>query len=132
VTALFGHIGLRVRPLAGPRTGSIRCPFQLWIPAFAVMTLMVAALPTLPARAEALKLGGTLTYVTAADSLPSFDAHREATFATVYSGAPFYSVLIRVDPNNPSSNDFVCDLCTEMPTLKQQLLGVRVYPMPGK
>ena len=54
------------------------------------------------------------------------------TFATVYSGAPFYSVLIRVDPNNLSSGDFVCDLCTEMPTLKQQLLGVRVYPMPGK
>ena len=118
MTALFGHIGLRVRPLAGPRTGSIRCPFQLWIPAFAVMTLMVAALPTLPARAEAPKLGGTLTYVTAADSPPSFDTHREAAFATVYCGAPFYSVLIRVDPNNPSSGDFVCDLCTEMPTLK--------------
>src|SRR5215471_21765087 len=98
--------------------------FQLWIPAFAVMTLMVAALPTLPARAEAPKSGGTLTYVIAADAPPSFDAHREATFATVYSGAPFYSVLIRVDRNNPSSNDFVCDLCTEMPTLKQQLLGV--------
>ena len=63
VTAPFGHTALRVRPLAGPRTGFIRCPFQLWIPAFAVMTLMVAALPTLPARAEALKLGGTLTYV---------------------------------------------------------------------
>jgi peptide/nickel transport system substrate-binding protein len=77
---------------------------------------MVAALPTLPARAEAPKLGDTLTYVIAADAPPSFDAHREATFATVYSGAPFYSVLIRVDPNNPSSNDFVCDLCTEMPT----------------
>src|SRR5215471_15028396 len=64
--SMFGHTGLRVRPLAGPRTGSIRCPFQLWIPAFALMTLMVAALPTLPARAEAPKLGGTLTYVIAA------------------------------------------------------------------
>ena len=31
--------------------------------------------------------------------------------------APFYSVLIRVNPQNPSSTtDFVCDLCTEMPT----------------
>src|SRR5205814_10089211 len=29
---------------------------------------------------------------------------------------PFYSVLIRVNPENPSSTtDFVCDLCTEMP-----------------
>jgi cytochrome c len=52
----------------------------------------------------------------AADAPPSFDAHREGTFATVYSAAPFYSVLIRVDPNNPASaTDFVCDLCTEMP-----------------
>ena len=62
------------------------------------------------------KRGGTLTYMIPADAPPSFDAHREATFATVYSAAPFYSVLIRVDPNNPSSTtDFVCDLCTEMP-----------------
>src|SRR5262249_51824348 len=60
VTALFGHTDLRVRPLAGPRTGFIRCTFQLWILAFAVMTLMVAALPTLPARAEAPKLGDDL------------------------------------------------------------------------
>src|SRR6202035_745361 len=64
---------------------------------------------------ETPKSGGALTYVIAADAPPSFDAHREATFATVYSAAPFYSVLIRVDPNNPTSNDFVCDLCTEMP-----------------
>jgi peptide/nickel transport system substrate-binding protein len=51
-----------------------------------------------------------------ADAPPSFDAHREGTFATVHSAAPFYSVLIRVDPNNPSSTtDFVCDLCAAMP-----------------
>ena len=68
------------------------------------------------AAAEAPKRGGTLTYMIAADAPPSFDAHRELTFATVYSGAPFYSVLIRVNPENPgSTTDFVCDLCTEMP-----------------
>src|SRR5262249_55184119 len=51
------------------------------------------------------------------DAPPSFDGHRETTFATVHAAAPFYSVLIRVNPNNPSSTtDFVCDLCTEMPT----------------
>src|SRR6516165_8473610 len=62
------------------------------------------------------KNGGTLNYVIPADAPPSFDAHRETTFATIHSAAPFYSVLIRVDPNNPSSTtDFVCDLCTEMP-----------------
>src|SRR5260221_7795358 len=50
-----------------------------------------------------------------ADAPPSFDAHRESTYATVHAVAPFYSVLIRIDPANPSSTtDFVCDLCTEM------------------
>jgi peptide/nickel transport system substrate-binding protein len=52
-----------------------------------------------------------------ADAPPSFDGHREGTFATVHAAAPFYSVLVRVNPDNPSSTtDFVCDLCTEMPT----------------
>ena len=52
-----------------------------------------------------------------AESPPSFDGHRETTYATVHATAPFYSVLIRVNPENPSSTtDFVCDLCTEIPT----------------
>src|SRR5260370_13568299 len=68
------------------------------------------------AFAETPKRGGTLTYLIAADAPPSFDAHREGTFATMHSAAPFYSVLIRVNPQNPgSATDFVCDLCTEMP-----------------
>src|SRR5438876_337014 len=51
-----------------------------------------------------------------ADGPPSFDGHREATYATVHSAAPYYSVLIRINPYNPASTtDFVCDLCTEMP-----------------
>ena len=34
----------------------------------------------------------------------------------IHPVAPFYSVLIRINPENPgSSTDFVCDLCTEMP-----------------
>src|SRR3979409_1786850 len=57
-----------------------------------------------PAMAdETPKRGGTLTYMIPADAPPSLDGHRETTFATVHSAAPFYSVLIRVDPNNPSS-----------------------------
>ena len=68
------------------------------------------------AAGEPPKYGGTLTYMIPADAPPSFDGHRESTYATVHSVAPFYSVLIRVDPENPSSTtDFVCDLCTEMP-----------------
>jgi peptide/nickel transport system substrate-binding protein len=78
--------------------------------------LVIGALAAVPAAAEAPKHGGTLTYLIPADAPPSFDGHRETTFATVHSVAPFYSVLVRVNPDNPASTtDFVCDLCTEMP-----------------
>src|ERR1700730_14259588 len=63
------------------------------------------------------KRGGTLTFMIPADAPPTLDGHRETTFATAHAAAPFYSVLIRVNPDDPSSTtDFVCDLCTEMPT----------------
>ena len=65
---------------------------------------------------ETPKFGGTLAYMIPADAPPSLDGHRETTYATVHSAAPFYSVLIRINPENPSSTtDFVCDLCTAMP-----------------
>ncbi len=71
-----------------------------------------------PASAdETPKRGGTFTFVIPADAPPSLDGHKETTYATVHATAPFYSVLIRINPMNPSStSDFVCDLCTEMPT----------------
>ena len=66
--------------------------------------------------ADTPKRGGTLTYMIPSDAPPSLDGHRETTYATIHTAAPFYSVLIRIDPENPSSTtDFVCDLCTEMP-----------------
>src|SRR5690349_6500202 len=83
------------------------------IVALAVLLSLAAS----PIRAdETPKRGGTLTYLIPADAPPSFDGHRESTFATVHAFAPFYSLLIRNDPQNPaSSTDFVCDLCTAMP-----------------
>ena len=81
-----------------------------------LLGVAIAAVPLAAAAEETPKHGGMLTYVIPADAPPSFDGHRETTFATIHSAAPFYSVLIRVDPNNPSSTtDFICDLCTEMP-----------------
>src|ERR1700736_6151849 len=78
--------------------------------------LIGTAIPAVRPAAEAPKYGGTLTYMIPADAPPSFDAHRESTYATVHSVAPFYSVLIRVNPQNPANTtDFVCDLCTAMP-----------------
>ena len=85
----------------------------LWAAAGVAMTALIAVGP---AGAETPKRGGTLVYMIPAASPPSFDGHRETTYATVHSAAPYYSVLIRVPPNNPASTtEFVCDLCTEMP-----------------
>src|SRR5437588_8869865 len=77
------------------------------------------------ASEEAPQRGGVLTYMIPADAPPSFDGHREATFATVHAMAPFYSVLIRANPENPASTtEFVCDVCTEMPEPSD---GGRIY-----
>src|SRR5882724_9966693 len=77
---------------------------------------LAAAIAATPSWAETPKHGGTLTYVIPADAPPSFDGHRETTYATIHAAAPYYSVLIRVPPDNPASTtEFVCDLCTEMP-----------------
>ena len=61
------------------------------------------------------KMGGVLKFVVP-DEPPSFDGHRETTFALIHPIAPFYSLLIRLNPEEPyKSGNFVCDLCTEMP-----------------
>src|ERR1700727_2158172 len=83
----------------------------------------------LPAFAdETPKHGGTLTFMIPADSPPSFDGHRENTFATIHAMAPFYSVLIRANPDNPSdTTQFVCDVCTVIP---EPTDGGRNYAFP--
>jgi peptide/nickel transport system substrate-binding protein len=66
-----------------------------------------------PATAEVPKKGGILKFVVP-DEPPSFDGHKETTFALIHPIAPFYSTLIRANPEDPAKNEFVCDLCTEM------------------
>ena len=62
------------------------------------------------ATAETPQKGGTLNFVVAGEA-PSKDGHREQTYALIHPYAPFYSLLIRVNPENPQSSDFVCDMC---------------------
>ncbi len=58
------------------------------------------------------KYGGHFTFVVPAKAPPSLDAHRETTYAVIHPARPFYSTLLRVNPNNPADPaDFVCDLC---------------------
>ncbi len=62
-------------------------------------------------QAEEPKHGGILKFVVPADP-PSYDGHQELTFALIHPIAPFYSLLIKVNPENPADpTDFVCDLC---------------------
>ncbi|HKK30147.1 MAG TPA: ABC transporter substrate-binding protein, partial [Alphaproteobacteria bacterium] len=80
------------------------------------------------AMGEQPKYGGILDYVVPADP-PSYDGHQESTFALIHPIAPFYSLLIKVNPENPDDPlDFVCDLCVgEVP---QPTEGGTVYTFP--
>jgi peptide/nickel transport system substrate-binding protein len=86
--------------------------WKLALPVLAGLLALPAAIPS--ADAQTPKKGGILKYVVP-DEPPSFDGHRETTFALIHPIAPFYSTLIRVEPENPNSGNYVCDLCTEMP-----------------
>jgi peptide/nickel transport system substrate-binding protein len=83
---------------------------------FAAAGLIAAlALVGSVSAAEAPKRGGTLTYMIPADAPPSFEGHRESTSAIVHGFAPFYSLLVRINPDNPASTtEITCDLCTAM------------------
>jgi len=63
------------------------------------------------ALAETPKRGGVLSFVVGS-KIPSYDGHRESTFGMIHPIRPFYSLLIRVNPDNPQSpTDFICDIC---------------------
>jgi len=81
------------------------------------MAILLAAASGPPVRAaETPKRGGELIYMIPAEAPPSLDGHRESTYATVHTVAPFYSVLMRVNPDNPEdTTSFVCDLCLAIP-----------------
>ncbi len=51
------------------------------------------------AAEEKPQYGGTLVYAVA-DNPPSFDAHRESTYAVIHPLSPCYSLLLKFDPKN--------------------------------
>src|SRR5262249_12346314 len=58
--------------------------------------ILLAAVASAPLHAaETPKKGGHLTFMIPADAPPSFDGHRETTFAMIHPTAPFYSTLVR-------------------------------------
>ncbi len=76
-----------------------------------LLGVSLAAGGAVPAGAETPVRGGILNYVVGS-KIPSYDAHQETTFGMVHPIAPFYSLLIRVNADNPqATDDFVCDVC---------------------
>ena len=49
--------------------------------------------------AEQPQYGGILTFAVGSDP-PSYDPHRESTFAVIHPTAPHYSLLLKFDPEN--------------------------------
>jgi peptide/nickel transport system substrate-binding protein len=64
------------------------------------------------ANAEEKPISGGILNFVVASTAPSYDAHIEQTFGVVHPIGPFYSLLIRANPNNlQDPTDFICDLC---------------------
>jgi len=77
----------------------------------AIAAAVGAGLAMSAAPAEAQKQGGYLNFVVGS-KIPSYDGHKEGTFGMIHPIRPFYSLLLRINPDNPqSTTDFICDLC---------------------
>ena len=84
---------------------------SLAIPAGFLLTLAPGLLAA-PAPAAAQgppRSGGELIFVVAAEP-PSFDGHREETFAMLHPTGPHYSTLMRVDATDRTGTRFVGDI----------------------
>src|SRR5262245_16953439 len=57
------------------------------------------------------RAGGELRFVVPGEP-PSYDAHREETFALMHPAAPHYNTLLRIDPIDPTGTRVVGDLAT--------------------
>lgn len=78
------------------RNFSIRINLLIWISLFTVILLgnNIGA-----ASSEKAQKGGTLLYAVGAEP-PSYDGHRESTYAVIHVISPHYSLLVKFDQNN--------------------------------
>jgi peptide/nickel transport system substrate-binding protein len=75
------------------------------------------------APGEKPQTGGTLTFVVNAEP-PSFDGHRETTFALLHPIAPHYSLLYKFDPNNLTT--VIPDAADGNPTVSADKMTVTI------
>ena len=83
--------------------------FKMFV--MATAGLVFALTGVLSASAATPKRGGILNFVVGS-KIPSYDGHIESTFGMIHPIRPFYSLLFRVNPDNPADpTDFLCDVC---------------------
>ncbi len=83
--------------------------------------LALALGPAAPlAAAEPPRRGGELVFVVPSEP-PSYDAHREETFGLIHPIAPFYSLLLRIDPTDPKGSRIVGDVAESWTISKDHL-----------
>jgi len=80
-----------------------------------------------PSAAESPRSGGTLTFVVNAEP-PSFDGHRETTFALLHPIAPHYSLLYKFDPNDLTK--VIPDAAASLPEISADKLTYTVKLRP--
>src|SRR2546425_9977546 len=71
---------------------------ELRIVALCVTGLLLWLL-SVPLGAQQPRTGGTLTFIVSAEP-PSFDTHREVTFALIHPARPHYNLLVTFAPPN--------------------------------
>ncbi|MBI2204487.1 MAG: ABC transporter substrate-binding protein [Candidatus Rokubacteria bacterium] len=79
-----------------------------WLVTLTLLAMLVVPAPA--AAQERPRSGGELLAILPAADPPSYDAHREDTFAVIHPAAPHYNTLLRIDPADPQGAKIVGDL----------------------
>src|SRR5437868_7254315 len=74
-----------------------------------LMCLVLAIGASIAFAQDRPRSGGELIFIVAAEP-PSFDGHREETFAMLHPIAPHYNTLMRTDPTDRTGTKFIGDL----------------------
>jgi len=98
-------IAQRTPASTGPPDTTVQRDYHEGSPAPAAPEKSPAVAPAQP------RPGGELTFVVPGEP-PSYDAHREETFALIHPAAPHYNTLLRIDPLDPTGTRVVGDLAT--------------------
>jgi peptide/nickel transport system substrate-binding protein len=88
-------------------TYQLRWDRMIWVATLA-LALALGTISPAPAQ-EKPRYGGELVFAVPAEP-PSYDGHREETFALIHPMAPHYNTLLRVDPNDRLGTKVVGDL----------------------